>query len=145
MARAHRALDAGKREVNSFARLRRAISGSFDLLPALFQRCFNVGFKFVKFLPNDRFQRGWRRLQPVIRDLRKDSGFSSRPMYDEGSPAFGVWGMLRGLIVESLPNLGETSAHFYGCGVAQFGERFFGDRFLGHITRAKSEKTRPAR
>src|SRR5579863_17414 len=53
--------------------------------------------------------------------------------------------MLRGLIVESLPNLGETSTHFYRCGVTQFGERFFGDHFLGHIPRAKSEKTRPAR
>ena len=90
VARADRALDAGKREIDFVAELRGLFRGGFDLDALFFNRRFDMRFEFVQFLADDALQFRRRRFQPVVGDLREHAGLAAGPLNQEGFPAFRI-------------------------------------------------------
>ena len=79
VARADRALDAGKREIDFVARAARIVPRRLRFRRGCcFERRFDVRFELVQFLADDAFEFGRRRLQPVVGDLRQHAGFAAR-------------------------------------------------------------------
>ena len=103
------ALDAGKREVNLVARLRRLFRGRFYFDALLFERRFDMRFEFVQFLPDDALQFRRRRFQPVVGDLRENAGLAAGPLHQEGFPVLLVRRVNCDLLVKALAHIGEES------------------------------------
>ena len=93
VARADRALDAGKRKIDLIARRRGLLRGRFDFLRAFLRACFDVRLELVQFLADDALQFRRRRFQPVVGDQREDAGLAASPVHDKSAPAFRVRGM----------------------------------------------------